>query len=251
MTSPKLKDAPIVEALLDLRFDPHELAEVVIGRLSEIPIWPNSTRIRLPTADIPAPLRAATPQLRFVPSLEIGEAGGVGKVRVGANVVSVHFPGHYKGWESVSPTMETVTDGLFRVLPNLVVQRLGLRYINVFTAERHFVQSVNDLTLRVTVAGTALDAPVNIIFSYDASPNHKVLTRIASRPFLQGKIPPDATVAVDIDVSTPDGFSDSSPQSIKAWIHDAHTFEKRAFRRLLPDALYEALLESSHARSTH
>lgn len=65
MTTDRLKDDPIVEALLDVRFETKELPEVVIGRLSEMGEWHKLVKTRLPTADIPLAFRNANAQMRF------------------------------------------------------------------------------------------------------------------------------------------------------------------------------------------
>jgi uncharacterized protein (TIGR04255 family) len=246
MTRDKLKDDPIAEALIDIRFETKELYEVVLGRLSDMAIWQDQIKSRLPTADIPAPLRDANPQLRFLPSLEISEAENI-RVRIGANVLSIHFLAPYPGWEAVLPRVESVIDGLFRTLPKLTVTRLTLRYINAFTAQRHFVKSVSDLNLQATVAGMRIDGPINLAFSAIAEPTIHVITRVISRQFFEGPAVPDATAVADVEVFTPVGYSESSSEAVKSWIDSAHSVEKQAFRRLLPDALYATLREPDHA----
>jgi len=249
MTNDKLTDDPIAEALLEYRFESADLAEIVIGRLSDIDVWRAGVKTRLPTADIPVPMREANGPLRHVPSLEIKGATGISAVRIGANVLSVHFLHPYAGWDEVFPLLLSTTVGLFKVLPSATVTRLGLRYINVFTEDRHHVNSVRNLALRIAVADRELDAPITMALFEQTSPRHGVTTRIASRMFMQGNVPPGATAAVDVDVGTPDGFADRSPDSINAWVDEAHTFEKAAFRKLLPDALYEALRDKADART--
>lgn len=137
--------------------------------------------------------------------------------------------------------MQSAIDQVILALPTVKVTRLGLRYVNVFTAGRHFVGSVSDLALKIEVENAALVQPLHLFFSSIQSPRHTVTTRVISREFLHGKTADDASVAIDVDVFTPDNFSDSSAESIKAWAEEAHTLEKAAFRKLLPTPLYEKL----------
>jgi hypothetical protein len=88
---------------------------------------------------------------------------------------------------------------------------------------------------------------MNLMFCGLGSPTHYVTTRVVARDLLQGTVAQDATSAIDIDVSTPEKFTDSSPQSIKTWVDMAHTLEKAAFRKLIPDALYEKLRKNVDA----
>jgi uncharacterized protein (TIGR04255 family) len=246
MTGDKLKDDPIAEALVDIRFETKELYEVVLGRLSDMPGWQSLLKSRLPAADIPAPLRDANPQLRYLPSLEISETPSV-RFRIGANVFSVHFLAPYPGWHEVLPRVEKVVDNLFRTLPTLTVTRLALRYINAFSEHRHFVKSVGDLNLEATVAGTRIDGPISLAFSSVAAPTIHVITRVVSQEFFESAGPTEATVVADVDVFTPVGYSETSAGAVKTWVDSAHTVEKGAFRKLLPDALYTTLKEASNA----
>lgn len=248
MTTEKLLDPPIVETVLEVRFETaSEMPEFTTVRLTEIELWKSGTRTRLPTADIPSTMRSQQPALlQHLPVIEIRGVEGIGSVRVGPNVLSIHFVAPYAGWESIVPTMEPAVEDLFAILPGLRVTRLGLRYINVFTAARHHVKSVDDLTLSVAMKGAPL-APINLLFTASEGPSHTVATRVVSRDFLEGNVPADGTLLVDIDVSTPAEILDNSATSVKRWIYDAHTLENNAFRRLLPDPLFERLRNKTHA----
>jgi uncharacterized protein (TIGR04255 family) len=236
----KLRDDPIVEALLDVRFAAPELQEVVVGRLSDIHIWRAHPKTRLPFAAIPEPLRAINPNLLFTPTIEIRGVAGIAAVRIGGNVLNLHFVHPYDGWDKIFPRIRDVIDAIFQVVPTLVVSRLGLRYINVFTTSRHDVNSVHDLNVSLHVGDTTIAGPMNVVFS-SANETHTSQTRVASRDYLQGQLSKDAVAAADIDVSTPTQFSCSSAAEAKTWIDRAHDIEKQAFRRLLPDPLYNKL----------
>ena len=247
-SSDKLEDPPIVEAVLEVRFTAPELEEVVVGRLSDLSYWRAAHKTRLPPADIPAPVRAANPMLLHMPTVEIRNVVGLNAVRIGGNVLTLHFYRPYAGWETNYPILKNVVDAAFAAVPTLQINRLGLRYINVFTKSRHFVSSVSDLALRVEVARSVLTEPINLTFTSESA-HYACTTRVASRPFLTGAMDGDASAAVGIDVGTPNGYSVASPESVKTWIDEAHTREKQAFRRLLPDDLYLKLRSPENVRS--
>jgi uncharacterized protein (TIGR04255 family) len=240
----KLRDDPIVEALIEIRFAAPELQEVIVGRLSDI--WRTDQKIRLPTGDIPEPVRAANPNLFHLPTIEIRNAEGINAVRIGGNVLALHFTAPYAGWEQIYPRIKTVIDAAFTAIPTIVITRLGLRYINIFTQARHYVKSVHGFTVSVKVDKEALKGPINLTFTTDPSTEHVCTTRLASREYLVGSVPNDAVAAVDLDVSTrPDYFSKSA-DAVKVWLDKAHTLEKQAFRLLLPDDLYKQLRSTPH-----
>lgn len=237
----ELKDDPIVEAVLDIRFTASELQEVVVGRLSDIPQWRSAQKTRLPAADIPEPVRAANPNLLHLPTVEVKGLADIGVVRIGGNVITLHFMRRYAGWPKVFPTIQGVIESTFQVLPGIAVTRLGLRYVNLFTEARHHVSSVYSLAVKVAVAERALESDMNLTFQEAVSNDHSCTTRLISRAFLMGKIPDDTSAALDLEVFTPAKYSASMPDVVQKWVDDAHTIEKRSFRRLLPDDLYSKL----------
>ena len=101
--SDKLRDDPIVEVILDVRFSASELQEVLVGRLSDIEIWRSLAKARLPAASLPEPLRAMNAALQFMPTIEIRGVTGIGAVRIGGNVLSLHFLHPYDGWDELVP----------------------------------------------------------------------------------------------------------------------------------------------------
>lgn len=246
----KLKDDPIVEALLEVQFEAPELQEVVVGRLSDLAAWKTAKKVRLPVSDIPGPIRAAEQALRFQPTIEIQEIDGIGAVRVGGNVISLHFLRPYAGWLKVFPILRDATQSMFAAIPQLKVTRLGLRYINAFTPQRHYVHQASDLALRLSIADAVVDHPINLTVYSTAAPTHGVQTRVASPHFLKGKLPNETAVVVDVDVFTLPEFSSSSVSEVNGWIDQAHTFEKQVFRKLIPNDLYAKLMDGTNV-STH
>ncbi len=242
----KLADDPIVEAILEIRFDAHELKEVVVGRLSDAPHWRLASKTRLSTADIPEPIRTANAVLKFQPTIELTGLADIGKIRIGGNVISAHFLQPYAGWdEVVFPKLKELIGFVFRTFPSFEIERLGLRYVNVFTARRHFVSTVRDLAVEVRTGGAISSRPINLSISASLDETHSMQARIASRDFLQGDFPDDAGAAVDIDISTPTALRSWKEDDVADWVSRAHELEKSEFRRLLPDSLYERLREKN------
>ena len=240
----KLRDDPIVEALLEIRFAATaELEEVVVGRLSDIDLWRSLQKTRLPVASIPEPIRASTPGMAFVPTIEIRGVEGIGAVRIGGKVLGLHFVRPYDGWENIFPRIGKVIHALFLAVSTVVIERIALRYINVFTEARHGVRSVHDLNVKLLLDDRAIDGPMNVVFSEERA-EYISQMRLASRRYLQGQLETDSTAAAEIQVNTPAKFSCSSAKDALVWIDRAHDGEKAAFRRLLPDDLYASLLRT-------
>ena len=116
----------IVEALFEIRFNSSVLSDLIVGRLSSL--WPKATPVRLPTADIPLPVRQQDPGLRFMAVIELHNAKAGRVVKVGEQVISYHCTGAYPGWPAFRK--ELMEDFVGQVINNVggfKATRLGLR----------------------------------------------------------------------------------------------------------------------------
>jgi uncharacterized protein (TIGR04255 family) len=239
MLPKKLKDDSITEALLEIRFTPSDLDEVVVGRLSDFGGWEAYTKQRMPAADIPLPIRKMDASLRIQPLLELSPADKTRQVRIGGAAMSYHVLGRYIGWTEFNRELLTVTEHFFKVMKNVTAQRLGLRYINTLTKVRHNIAAVSDLKLQVRIDEHGVGAPLNVNFTERASGEQMVTTRVATPEFVLGPIEKDVTLFVDIDVFTPEGFGCSDPGATMKWVAQAHDIEKEFFFRLFPEKTVE------------
>src|ERR1035437_2054854 len=241
----KLKEDAIVEALLEVRFDVPKAAipEIFLGRLADRQPWKGFTQRPLPASQLPAPLRRVDPNLRFKPIIELASTAQNRAVRIGPQVLSYHQLIPYVGWARLKPELMDVIDGLFQAEPTLNIQRLGLRYMNALRPDAHTIKAISDLDVKLSVAGEAVLGSVNINFGTNVARDTQCTVRIATRDLVQGDLPANTSVFVDVDVYTKDDFSTKDPQIAKAWIESAHTTEKEHFFRLLPKPTIELLKE--------
>jgi len=236
-----LKDDPIIEAIFEIGFGSAEVPEVIVGRLSDLPLWREGKKARLPAADFPEVIRAREPRLRYNPTLEISGLPSVSRVRVGGRVLALHFLAPYPGWASVKAVLFSALDGLYSAVTDVTCERLNLRYINALTPERHYVNSVSELQCSLTAEGEQVSDPMHVKYQKNASDLHTVHVQLTSKSFISGRIPKGTSAIVDIAVSTPSGFKTAGAGAVRQWMDDAHTFEKRSFRKLLGDALWAKL----------
>lgn len=239
----KLKDDCIIEAIFEIRFHTSEQPEIIIGRLSDQTPWKNYSKKRLPAADIPAPIRDADESLKFQPVLELRSDDSMYLVRLGSSVVSFHNVEKYCGWTAFEPALNQVISALFDCVKDVQVSRLGFRYVNAITSSRHFISSANNLNINVDIAGTKLDGPINLNYLFSNDQSHFTMTRIATPQFIQGVLPKDTTVVVDIDVTSPTSYVAKELKVVNDWAKTAHIFEKQAFFKLIPSNILERLVE--------
>jgi uncharacterized protein (TIGR04255 family) len=241
----KLKTDAISEAAFEIRFepDPSLVPEILFGRFADAGEWRSFRQARLPTADIPAPIRRADPTLRYLPSLDLVSPDGGISVRIGPEVIAYSRRGNYPGWDQFGAELERVISHLYRVIPTAQVSRLGLRYINALRSDAHGIKSINDIAISIAVADSKLFNSLNLNFKSRAGTAFETMTRIASADLAQGNIPEHATVFVDIDVYTFQGYSANDANSVRNWVMQAHDEEKESFFRVLGKAATKRLKE--------
>jgi uncharacterized protein (TIGR04255 family) len=235
----KIHPDAILEALFEVRFDALTiLTEVLIARLAEHAPWKDWKQRRLPSYEIPSAMREADANLRFAPIFELTGADSKRTVRVGPHVVSYHVFAPYPGWEVFEPELRAAVDELFAKAPELVVRRLGLRYVNALTPNAHGIRSPEDLFLTVSVSGDDQRARMNLNFITPISADSICTVRIATKEFVQGAVPEGPLLLIDVDTATTDQFTAKDAASVKDWARFAHERGKVEFFHLLtPDTL--------------
>jgi uncharacterized protein (TIGR04255 family) len=241
----RLKNDAIIEAVLELRFepDPSLVSEIIFGRFADVDAWRGFRQARLPTADIPAPIRRADVGLRYQPSIELISADGGISIRIGPQVLAYSRRGKYPGWEVFGVELGTAAEHLYRVIPNVHVSRLGLRYVNALRSDTHGINTVSDTDIAVRVAGESLTSSLNLNFKSDVGSDLESMSRVASVDLAQGSIPEKTTVIVDIDVYTSPSFATRNVNDVKGWIANAHQKEKEQFFKVLGKTATDRLRE--------
>lgn len=242
----RLKADAILEAGLEIRFepDPSLVSEIVVGRLADADEWRTLRAARLPTADIPAAIRRANPALKYQPSLDMTSADGKVSFRVGPQVLAYVRRGTYPGWAGFGPELERVINHLYRVIPNVQVSRLGLRYINALKSDTHGIRSIDDMGIKISFADGTLSSGINLNFKTYSGTDLEVMCRIASVDLAEGNIPEGAAVIVDIDVHTSGSFAEGDVNAAKRWVKEAHDREKEIFFKSIGSEATERLREA-------
>lgn len=241
----KLNSDAIVEAILEIRFEGIAIPEIFYGRMADKEPWKHYTQRRLPGYEIPPQARMMDPSFRYTPVIELIGPDGTSALRIGPYAISYHRTPPYVGWQLFRPELEQVVDSLFSTAPAklLIVERLGLRYLNSLTQEAHGINSIADLDIKLTDSDGDISTKVNINFSTSDVTDTSCTVRIATREFIQGNIPPNTTVFVDVDVFSNEGFKTSDIDRVKSWVNEAHEYEKNEFFHLLTQSTITKLME--------
>ena len=149
------------------------------------------------------------------------------------------------GWAIFKPELLSVINTLFRATKGaLVVKRLGLRYMNALRPVVHFVNSIMDLDMQLVVAEGPVADHVNVNYTSAVGQNTSCTVRVATKDFVQGALPEDTSVYLDVDVFTNEGFETKQELGVGEWVEFAHTQEKAEFFHLFKQELINKLREA-------
>jgi uncharacterized protein (TIGR04255 family) len=239
----KLKNDSIVEALCEVHFQSDELPEIIIGRLSDGKYWRSFLKKRLPFADIPRQIRKFDEQLEYQPILELRDSIGQYRVQIGENVFSYHVVGKYCGGENFLRQLALAFETLFTTLNGISISKIMFIYLNALTTDKHHILDMKSLNLDIGVNKQALTEPANLNYLVKNDDSHQTMTRIVSAYFVNGELPENTSVVLDIDVSTPKNYQVTTKEEILEWIKKAHQVQKDAFFSLIPTAILEKMVE--------
>lgn len=237
-----LKIDGIKEAVCEIRFTAPQSLEIIVGRLADARSWRDQVQTRLPSADIPAQLRAIDPALRFQPSLEVSAPSGGGFVRIGPSSLSIHQTAPYKGWTVFQPAISDAIHAFREQLPDARIERVGLRYINLLNERDHLITRPHNLKLKILVGD---NLPVDDAFAVNyrrmPSAGHICQVGVATREYTAGPAEEPFSVVVDVDVFTPEPLQFSTEGEALSWIEGAHNHLKDEFFSLWPDDILQKL----------
>lgn len=132
----RLRKEPLIEAVWEVRFTSAKpsVAELLPGLIYQALPDKYPDTIRLPAADIPAPLAEQDPKLRYVPKIRL--EGGNQAVQIGEHVVSLSCRRPYPGWLTFAADIRRIIEvvrgtGLIKQL-----ERFSLKYIDLIELEQ-------------------------------------------------------------------------------------------------------------------
>lgn len=240
----KLTHDAIVEALLELRFETTTSPEFLLVRLAELDAWKPFSSSRLPAYSIPEQVRNIDPNFRYQPTFELLEPGSNQRsLRIGPNVLSYHLRIPYIGWARFGKELTTVVTDLFSKTEGLVVRRLGLRYVNALTSDKHGIRGIHDLDLDLRIGDSPVTDGILINEMMSVTEDTSRMVRVATSQFVTGFLPDNATVLADIDIFTPEPFETKDSGAVVKWVENAHSVEKQEFFVLLKEETITALEE--------
>lgn len=232
----KLDNCPIIESVLEIRFDSSFDRSVVFPMLYSAISDDYLPPVALPILQIPENVRAMDPNLCFQPyyRLVLKEDQNV-SIQIGPRVIAFSFTQKYKGWDAFKSYVTKYVGQFQNTGVIKKVLRLGFRVINFFDwdiykkgIELQISLSGNSIPYHETALKTKFidglyESTVNII-------NNATLNNIKGN-----------RVGSIIDIDTYSVHCDSFFDKISTYMDEAHSAEKGIFFNLLTEELIASL----------
>ena len=126
----KITPCPIVEAIVEVRFNSKTPDEAIFGIVYDKFKDKFSKTEKLPILQIPEQIRSKDPNLRHKPCYKLTNEDLI--IQVGPRVFSLANFENYMGWKSFSKVIKEIFKIFFHALSIDRVERIALRYVNLF-----------------------------------------------------------------------------------------------------------------------
>ena len=127
----KLRKAPLVEALWEVRFSKSRgpVVELLPGLLFKAfsNKYPNT--VRLPSSWLPEPVIKVDPKFQFMPKVRL--EGDRQAIQIGEQILSLSCRRPYPGWESFSQDIKALIKVVKETELITQLDRFSLKYINI------------------------------------------------------------------------------------------------------------------------
>ena len=226
----KIDPCPIIEAVVDFRFDSEMPADAIFGIIYKSFRDEFHDKVeKLPILQIPEAIRSQDPNFRFQPYYRFQNENYL--LQIGPRVINFINQENYLGWDAF---YSRIKDALLKVQQlELVTQfnRLGIRYINMFPFDIY-----DRINLEIFMSGTRLRANQTTVRTTIQTSNFTTNLQIANNAQIATTNAIKAGSVIDIDTYIEHGNLPIflNPDEI---IGNAHNEEKRLFFDLLKDDL--------------
>lgn len=226
----KIAPCPIIEAVVDFRFDTQMPADAIFGIIYKSFRDEFGDKVEnLPILQIPEAIRSQDPNFRFQPYYRFQKENYI--LQIGPRVINFISQEDYLGWKTFYPRIKA---SLLKIQELDLVSRfsrLGIRYINLFSFDIY-----NRIDLEILMHGKQLQANKTILRTTLKAGDYTTNLQIANNAQIATKkiLKTGSVIDIDTYIEGDNLPIFSNPDKI---IGEAHSEEKRLFFDLLKDDL--------------
>jgi len=189
---------PLIDALFEVRFKQSSapLADVLPGFLFGR-LTPKPKIQRLPAAELPAPIRASDPGLKYAPIQRLDWGSYFISIGDGNIIINCKLP--YPKWPDFKKTILDVVGNIRDLKLEGAIERYSLKYINLIPAKTN-VEQVERIKMEITLGNIkVLDEDMTLqVHHHEADIIHILTVIIGAQTEIPGT-PPKHGAVVDVD----------------------------------------------------
>lgn len=229
----KVKNCPILEAIVELRFNPSIDRSAVFGILyKDLKEFYPGEVIKLPILQFPEQLRSTT-ELRYKPYYRLERGNNI--CQIGPDNLSIVMGEPYVGWKEFANEIGRAFKVLIKSGIVDSVERLGIRYMNFFAGD-----IFSETDIEISVANDTIDSSrLTLVINEDLR-GYTNKIKIDTTATVSNKYRTSTGTIIDIDTvrNTP---INKDYNTIMSYVNNGHNVEKEIFFNLLKDPLIESL----------
>lgn len=229
----KITPCPIVEAIIELRFEPDVPDEAVFGLIHR-KIKDEYTHLqKLPILDLPEYVKKNQPNLKFKPYYKFSNE--TYDINLGPRVISLIKKEPYEGWQAFSESAKSILNKMNQLEIIKKIERLGLRYINFF--DGNIYDKVN---LALTLGNESFIKEDTYIKNVFGKSGHKIILQLGNNANLNKNNEVRKGSLLDVDVHL-ESLSNEFLMDSDDILNSIHKNEKEIFFKLLEDNFIKEL----------
>jgi len=238
----KIELCPIIEAVVDFRFDTTYPADAIFGMLYKYFRDEFTSEVeKLPILQIPEQIRMQDQNLIYQPYYRLRDGDFL--MQIGPRVISFVNVNDYMGWDRFFSRIKSCLRKIGELDLSLVVKRMGLRYVNFFAFD-----VFKRITLNILMEDRPISAKHTSIRTVLQTGDYQTNLNIMNNTSLMrhGRLQTGSVLDIDtyIEAGSIDLFA--KPDML---IGNAHTEEKKLFYKLLNDDLVQEMKPTYEARA--
>lgn len=228
----RISPCPIVEAIVEFRFESSVPDEAVFGVVYSAIGNPGEFRVEnLPLLQLPEQIRRSDPELAFQPLHRLHDKNFL--IQIAPKAISFVSKADYLGWEAFRSRLSNLYQAVLKSHVIQKVTRIGVRYVNFF--EKDVWENVR---ISITSGDLAFPAEAKNLRSTVRTGEFLTTVQVGNQHqvVIDGKLRRGSLIDLDTHV-----LRSIHPEQGLDLVERAHLEEKRTFYALLTDEFVASL----------
>lgn len=230
----KINPCPIVEAVLEIRFNSSFPADAVYGVLF-LPLKQifNSEIEKLPILQIPELIRNQDPSFKYKPYYRMVKDDIV--FQFAPDLISIININSYLGWDVFSQKINEILNKVIELNVIDKIERIALRYIDFFDTD-----IIDKINLSININNDVLESKETFLRTKIESEKFEKILQVSNSAMnIRNSVSVNGST-LDIDVSLKD-YTNISNENLYSSISELHKEEKVTFFKLLKEDFLNTL----------